>query len=178
MINRYLPTFTGKQFNFEDIWSNVVCVEDVAHHFSNLCRYAGATREFYSVAQHAVLCATYAEKEFKFEALHHDDSEAYMIDLPHHLKRLPQLEGYVQIEHAVEALCRSTFEIKRDLSYEVKVVDRRMAITEKRDLFTCDFQWYLEGELEPFEGKIIPWTPYIAERNFLAMHELLKGVRS
>jgi hypothetical protein len=60
-----------------------ICIEDVAHALGNLCRFAGHTWRFYSVAEHSVLAATLAERHH----LLHDAHEAYLSDIPSPVKQ-------------------------------------------------------------------------------------------
>lgn len=67
-------------------------VEDVAAHLSKICRYTGACRRFYSVAEHAVRCARWlnsrgAPADKVYAALHHDDPEAYLQDISRPFKK-------------------------------------------------------------------------------------------
>ena len=70
-----------------------IALEDVALHLSNICRFAGGVLRFYSVAEHASLCAAKARAAgapvpVQLGVLHHDDPEAYLQDQTRPLKLL------------------------------------------------------------------------------------------
>jgi hypothetical protein len=82
-------TYTGKEFPYDDVSPDNICIEDIAHSLAHLCRYTGHTCMFYSVAQHSLLVA---EKipggpGEKLVGLLHDAAEAYTNDLASPLKR-------------------------------------------------------------------------------------------
>ena len=58
---------------------------------SKVCRFGAQAREYYSVAQHALLVrwlvAEAGHPELALAALHHDSHEAYLCDIPSPLKR-------------------------------------------------------------------------------------------
>lgn len=63
-----------------------ITVEDLATNLSKECRYGGACRGFYSVAEHAVLVASKLRKlgaplSMQLAGLHHDDAEAVLKDV-------------------------------------------------------------------------------------------------
>ncbi len=83
----------------------LVHISDAAHHLSNIARFTGATRRFYSVAQHQVLCARLAEHRFRkhhdsvrpddtewihksFALLNHDNPEYVLNDLAGPIKNV------------------------------------------------------------------------------------------
>lgn len=76
-------------------------LEVIAHHLSQLCRYAGATTRFYSVAEHAVLVSRRLRAQgydvsVQLAGLHHDDAEAFLGDVGSALKR--SLSNYDVLE--------------------------------------------------------------------------------
>jgi hypothetical protein len=63
-----------------------VCIEDIAHHLSQINRFTGAATRPYSVAEHSLLCADIAAHEgaavgLQMAMLMHDAHEAYTTDL-------------------------------------------------------------------------------------------------
>ncbi|TDN51124.1 hypothetical protein EC843_104135 [Buttiauxella sp. JUb87] len=92
----------------------------------------GHLPEFYSVAQHSVLCSQLVAPEFAFEALMHDAAEAYCQDIPAPLKTL--LPDYQRIETFVDGLIRFKYNLPPKQSAVVKYADLTMLATERRDL--------------------------------------------
>lgn len=85
-------TFTGRYVDLADPLPEDICLEDIAHHLSLLCRFGGSVRRFYSVAEHAVLVSHRVRMQGgsvdqQLVALHHDDGEAYLVDIPSPMKR-------------------------------------------------------------------------------------------
>ncbi|EIP2356414.1 HD family hydrolase, partial [Shigella flexneri] len=78
----FIQTLTGKKFNYINSTIDDIYIEDIAGALSNICRFAGHLPDFYSVAQHSVLCSQLVAPEFAFEALMHDATEAYCQDIP------------------------------------------------------------------------------------------------
>ena len=99
MKTDWIQTYTGKKFfplkpNPADI-----CIEDIAHSLSMQCRFAGHSKQFYSVAQHcnAMVNCWFPhpeQRELAKYALLHDASEAYLTDIPRPLKHLPEFQFY------------------------------------------------------------------------------------
>ena len=50
----WIQTFTGRQYWPLNPSPDDVRVEDIAHHLGNICRFSGACRRYYSVAEHSV----------------------------------------------------------------------------------------------------------------------------
>jgi hypothetical protein len=71
-----IRTYTGGMVNLTSLTPDQVILEDIAHALSNQCRFSGHTAQFYSVAEHSILCAEMVPDEMKLAALLHDASEA------------------------------------------------------------------------------------------------------
>jgi len=77
----FIQTYSGKRIDFENPDPDQIDIVDIAHGLSNLCRFSGQSKYFYSVAQHSFYVSLVC-KENKLQALLHDATEAYMADVP------------------------------------------------------------------------------------------------
>lgn len=109
-IDTWVLTYTGKSFFPFAPSQDAVVFEDIAHALSNKCRFSGATKKFYSVAEHSILVAQLVPMEFALEALLHDAAETYLGDFPGPLKEHFPL--YEQIEFDILATVYKRFGIK------------------------------------------------------------------
>ena len=50
----WITTYTGKKFHILDPDPVDVCLEDIAHALSMMCRFNGHVRRFYSVGEHCL----------------------------------------------------------------------------------------------------------------------------
>lgn len=141
----FIQTLSGKQFDYLSATIDDIDIEDIAVALSNICRFSGHLPEFYSVAQHSVLCSQLVSPEFAFEALMHDAAEAYCQDIPAPLKAL--LPDYREIEKRTDQLIRFKFGLPLEEASVVKYADLTMLATERRDLDIDDsIPWViLEG---------------------------------
>lgn len=168
-------TYSGRYFDFLNPELNDYNIRDIAHALSNVCRFAGHTREFYSVAQHSVLVSRVALSQAThvseipnvgIAGLLHDATEAYLGDITRPLKQL--LPDYKVIERRVEAALFAAFLVPNPLPKIVKHADLVMLATEQRDLMPPhDDEWTLIKGIEPMPEVINPWHPEKAEREFL-----------
>jgi 5'-deoxynucleotidase YfbR-like HD superfamily hydrolase len=104
---------------------DMIDIEDIAHALSHACRWAGHVPRFYSVAEHSVHCTDLiVDKSQAFEALMHDASEAYLVDVPRPIKhRLPE---YKAIEDNLMRLIAEKFGFIYPMSEEVKNIDNQL----------------------------------------------------
>lgn len=88
-----IETFTGQFVDTSDPRPSSIFLDDIAHALSNICRYGGHCRTFYSVAEHAIFVSKRLERRganrhLQLAGLHHDDHEAYLGDIPRPMKPL------------------------------------------------------------------------------------------
>lgn len=86
-------------------------LEDIAHALSNLCRFTGHVRTFYSVAEHSVWVSRLVPEWAAKYALIHDASEAYLQDIPSPLKALPAFAKYRKIEQRAMGVIREALKV-------------------------------------------------------------------
>lgn len=168
----WITTFTGRQLDFAAPAVESICIEDIAQALSHECRFAGHLPNFYSVAQHSVLCSQIVASEFAFEALMHDATEAYCKDIPAPLKRL--LPDYQRIEDQLDAVIRQRFGLPLQMDIAVKYADLVMLATERRELDIDDGkEWPMLDGIEPAEMLITPVMPVQARAMFIERYNEL-----
>lgn len=154
----FIQTLSGKQFDYLSATIDDIDIEDIAVALSNICRFSGHLPEFYSVAQHSVLCSQLVSPEFAFEALMHDAAEAYCQDIPAPLKAL--LPDYREIEKRTDQLIRFKFGLPLEEASVVKYADLTMLATERRDLDIDDsIPWVILEGIRQIYSKSTPFAP-------------------
>ncbi len=108
----YITTSSGRRVVVSAMRPVDVDLRDIVDATSNLCRWNGHVRRFFSVAEHLVTTCRIAEvrygvlSEVARCALLHDASEAYMADIPSPVKAA--LPDYKRLEKEVEDVIWST----------------------------------------------------------------------
>lgn len=197
-IGDWVQSFSGKRVYPLDPRPDEIDIGDIAHALSNLCRFCGHPRFFYSVAHHSVLASLYAPAGSELPALLHDAAEAYMGDIARPWKRFIYLNFGTAYDPVFESL--------KDVEYRlldvilqsvgcpprigptwepVAEIDMRMLATEARDLMSpmvdewsntfkkgpCEARYAFNPHPEPIEQ----WAPDYAKGRFLARYAELKG---
>lgn len=174
----YIHMQSGARFVHQWPLAQDVCIEDVAHNLSKLCRYAGSVEgddTIYSVAEHCVRASYINPEQFPLEKLLHDRAETWVVDVPRPLKYSPFMRSvFKYYEEMASDVSGQYFGLNMDetAEREVKRADKVLLVTEKRDLFAQDRVMCLnkmddaEG-VRPLPEKIVPWTPEEAKRRFL-----------
>lgn len=161
-----LYTFTGRKVDVVNPSDDQIKMEDIIHHLSNACRWTGACKHFYSVAQHTVLgTRALLEKGEIGTAKHfflHDNSEAYMTDVSRTVKDL--LSNYRPLEDKIQDVIYRKF--LSDKEYKevpvtkklMKYIDGQMLIKEMGILINNGFFYDVEDR-EIKELEIELWYP-------------------
>lgn len=160
----WVQTYTGKRMYFDRPKLCDIDIRDIAHGLSNMCRFNGQTREFYSVAQHCVLVSHIVPRGAELWGLLHDASEAYLPDVTTPLKALmPQFKVFE--EHIQEAI-GDRFGLAWPMPPSVKAADRVALATEARDLMR-DGEALNGLTAPPLRTRVEPLPPKVAEVLFL-----------
>lgn len=177
MGNRWIQTFTGKQFDPIAPNPALIDIRDIAHALSNQCRYAGHVSEFYSVAEHSIHVAQVLEKndldspKLWLSGLLHDSAEAYTTDIPRPIKGY--VTGFEPIETRLLTVISRKFDFAFPFSPKLKFVDTSIILDEARTLFRPEWveSWDIAKTHKPLNKVIWALTPHEAESAFLAEYE-------
>ena len=168
----WMVTYTHKKFWPLDPHCDDVCIEDIAHALSLICRFGGHCREFYSVAQHSILVAglvAMVEPEFTLEALMHDAAEAYLGDFIRPIKRMvPELSLW---EVRVMGAIRRGFGLKDHGAKTIKWADDCLLRSEHAQIINDGREWPTD-RMDGLDVVIIPMSPIAAESEFLRNFKL------
>src|ERR1019366_2736256 len=150
---------SGRFFYYLDPWRPDIPIEDFAWAISNLCRYFGHCREFYSVAQHSVLTSYVEPWTEPRPKLMHDLIEGVAGDMVSPFKML--LGEYRAHEKRLEHEILPRFGVNPEMSAEVKRADIIMLATERRDLMVDRPISYLDSVLISMGLRTAPprWEP-------------------
>jgi 5'-deoxynucleotidase YfbR-like HD superfamily hydrolase len=181
-VGDWIQTYTGKKMWPLDPREDEICIEDIAHGLSNICRFGGQCLYFYSVAEHCVRGSHAIHPVFAFEFLMHDSTEPYLGDMVRPLKRMSDLgDLFTQYENKLWKVIAKKFDLMPNMAAEVEKMDRIMLATERRDIMLhTGFDWSshahgVSRDLVPLEQRIVPWSPLSAERAFLRRFKELEN---
>lgn len=172
----WITTYSGKQFFIMRATVDDICIEDIAHGLSNICRYVGQCQPFYSVAEHSCRMVELVKWAKNWEdadelnnalllALLHDAAEAYIGDISSGLKHLfPELMG---VEDRILCVILNKYHVLTDPL--IKELDVQIRVTEVMNLLPNGHAGWNFAEPEHFEV-IHPWLPAEAESMFLGMY--------
>lgn len=184
-IGEKMRTYSGGWFWPLDPRPWEVKLIDVAHHLACICRWTGAVRHFYSVAQHAVLVARQVPEPLKLPALLHDAAEAYLGDDARPMKGrlyVNRDDGWRQIGEIEDQLLAVIFQAlgvgwptEHDWNV-IKDADNLVLATEARDLFDHDPEWMLQAaEVARLPTHVRPLRSEAAEMLFLDEWDRLRN---
>jgi 5'-deoxynucleotidase YfbR-like HD superfamily hydrolase len=182
-----IDTASGARLDLDNPRPEDIRIKDVAGGLSKVCRFGAQARDYYSVAQHALLVQRLlveaGHPELALVALHHDSHEAYLCDIPSPLKRKISAinNAYKRVCDEVDLAIAEAFGFewpKKDSPEQrtLKEADRRALLMEaarllhdsgealRRDLGLGEEEY---RDLAPLEE---PLPPAEAEKLFLRTH--------
>ncbi len=177
----WMEVYSGIKFYPFDPHEDEINIIDIAHALSNICRFSGHTKSFYSVAQHCIHVSELC-KDNKLEGLLHDSSEAYLSDVPRPVKLL--LPQYKECElNLLEKIFRK-YNLKFPIPKEVKIFDNVMLEREHRHVLNNYLDWGSNASNidtnEDFKviynSNIVLMTPNEAEERFLELFKEYSNV--
>lgn len=175
----YMETYSGGVYFPAAPRAQDVRIIDIAHHLSMLCRFTGAVRTFYSVAEHSVHVSHIVPPEHALAGLMHDAAEAYLNDVNRPLKQ--NLGDYKKIEALNWRAIAPCFGLPLDIPQCIHDADNAMLLVERARLMPpTQRNWDIHppGEMMQAARKrlIFAAPPDQAERLFLdRFYELTRG---
>lgn len=175
-----ITTYTNKTFTPSDPQPEAICIEDIAHALSLLCRGNGHCRTFYSVGQHCLACAREAEArgyspKVVLAALLHDASECYLSDVPHPYKAA--MPEYVREEDRIMTLIYEKFlgsQPTAEEAAQVKDIDRALMFSDLEALLHGVHHPEAENLLLKVDYTVRPFSQ--VEEEYLALYKKLETV--
>ncbi len=177
-MSTWIQTYTGKKFDLLRPRPEMVCLEDIAHSLSRLCRFTGHTKDFYSVAEHSVHVSNSVISKYARSALMHDAHEAYIGDLTSPLKRAmregPLDNPFEEIERVVWKAVSKRFDLTDSYGELMAIRNADLAVlAAERD---CFFPKQTEDwgvNVEPAKVAIQAFSPANAWYHFMNQAKLL-----
>jgi hypothetical protein len=168
----WIQTFTGKRFWPFDPDPDDIDIKDIAHALSNLCRFGGHTKFFYSVAEHSINVCRECHRVDGLWGLLHDASEAYLLDLPSPVKHHPDMQLYREAEARLMEMICQRFGLPIVCPDSVHLADAELLATEAQQLIGPQVQPWIDMP-EPLSMLLSGLKPEIAERTFLTFFNVL-----
>ena len=184
-VGEWIQTASGRKFYPLDPREDEIFIEDLAHHLANQCRFGGACRDLYSVAQHSVLGSLEIARRGgssveQLQFLVHDGSEGLGLpDLTRPVKRFSKFgEIYCEVEDPIQRAVYRRFGLPEKAAPAIHEMDDVMLLTERRDIMAPPPEPWREDDRprELLAERIVFWTPREAHFWFLfRLFELTEG---
>lgn len=188
----WMLTASGIKLEFLNPQTHNFTLCDIAKHTSMICRFTGATSQFYSVAQHSVFVGLLIKERLDDEeapddtpeywdqilaGLLHDAEEAYVQDLSSPLKAC--MGGkYKWIATGIRRKVFERYGVDWEYhNHKVKCADNEAIIVERFYLMPDHRDWP-----KSYDAKDYPcptsMNPMLAEKNFLEVLQFTIGERN
>ncbi len=124
-----ISTWSGRYIEPLHPQPEEVCIEDIAHALSRLCRYNGHVQHFLSVARHSIWVAEHVytltgDPKLGLQGLLHDGAEAYLSDVPRPVKRSEEMAHFRAIDQRMDEVVMQAFGLEFPIPEVVMQADR------------------------------------------------------
>lgn len=177
----YFGTYSGGRIHLIEPLPEEVDLVDIAHQLSLICRWNGALKCHYSVAQHCVHVSEICDPKDALKGLLHDASEAYTGDITRPLKYLPAVYPvFKKIEKNLDNAIAKKFGLDSlEKTPSIEIADVVQLSLENIYLKMKPSQWAYDtlNKYPQFKNlkPLKPWRPEVAERNYLKRFTELIG---
>lgn len=184
----WIGTFTGKCFYLLDPRPEDVCIEDIAHALSQICRFNGHTKAPYDVASHSCNVQDIVRQwgcgsEVQLYALLHDAHEAYTGDMSRPYKNCLSGAARQEIDEINANIQRAIYrrlglvDPSMEIRLVVKDADNYALALEAREHMVGTDDWNLV-ETKPGDRLVYTKPGRVAEATFIAkFDELMRAVK-
>jgi len=124
-----MQTFSVNWFDYDELNKDAIVPLDIAWHLSMQCRFTGACKYLYTVAQHSVLVSYLVPPELALDGLLHDAREAYTGD-PNRPFKQKIGEAWYNVEDQIAEAVADRFGIAHPTPVLVKEADARALYIE------------------------------------------------
>jgi 5'-deoxynucleotidase YfbR-like HD superfamily hydrolase len=177
-IGDWMEIYSARKFWVLDPQPEEILITDIAHALSQICRFNGHTKYFYSVGQHSLNCAEFLrqegyDKKYQLYALLHDASEAYICDIPRPVK--PLIQGYHVVEEKLQNAIYNKFglEIPSDFDSQIiKFADDTILMLEATTLMNSVDNWIKTFKETPIKIECLDTS--LTENLFIEAYNNLK----
>lgn len=136
-VHGWMQTYRGRGYYFDQLTADDIDIEDIAHSLSNICRFNGHCRTFYSVASHSLMVSDICDPGDALWGLLHDAGEAYLGDMLWGLKHgCPEIgDPFMALEERILKIIAEKYQLSWPVPMSVKNADRVALAVETRALF-------------------------------------------
>lgn len=160
----WMQTIGGRPYWPLDPRPEDVDIEDICWALSHMCRFTGHVKRFYSVAEHSVLVSLIVPREQALQALLHDATEAYLMDVARPVKK--GLSNYASIELRNWIAIAERFSVPVKMHPLVKIADDAVLMAGKRALLRPSATpWSILAQ--PADVRIWAHGPRVARWRFM-----------
>jgi hypothetical protein len=146
-----IRTYTGQYLNFLDPQPEQITIEAIAIGLARTARFAGQSKNFYSVASHSIMVSDRIweitqDKGMALMGLLHDASEAFLGDMPGTIKHV--LTGYKLLEEKLMRVIFKKYNLDYTLMAGIKPTDKLVMCIEYETIINNNhFKEESEGAL-------------------------------